>query len=360
MSAGGNHTCALTPAGDAYCWGTNDYGEIGDGVAIEVTTRSDPRRVRPTPVAGGRRFKAITAGNNHTCAITLEGAAYCWGSNVLGQLANGTVTQTCRHFFNGDSACSSTPVPVDSDLAFESIDAGANHTCALTSRGRAYCWGVNSVGQLGDGTTVGRTIPTAVAGGLSFQALSGGFLRYTCGLTVSGAIYCWGTGLAAGPQAAQASTVPVPVMAGMTFVAFSARSNHTCALGAGGDLSCWGSNQSGQLGDRSFVDRAAAVAVAGDRTFARVSTGPQRSCAITPSGQAYCWGSAFQGVLGTDAPTQPCVGGFESCLTEPAPVTGGLVFVAITLGDDHSCGLAANGAAYCWGENAYAQLGIDR
>ena len=145
------HTCGITTAGAAYCWGSNYHGEIGDG------TRTD--RWNPTTVFGELTFKSITALGIHTCGLTTAGAAVCWGENAYGELGDGTAA-TARL----------TPTVVSGGLTFQAITAGAGSTCGVTVAQSAFCWGVNSYGQLGDGSKSNRTVPTAVSGGLTFKS----------------------------------------------------------------------------------------------------------------------------------------------------------------------------------------------
>jgi alpha-tubulin suppressor-like RCC1 family protein len=172
------HTCGLTSSGDAYCWGDNERGQLGNG-EVDLT----PHPV-PVPVSGQLTFTALTAGlGRHTCGLTGPGAAYCWGENAFGALGDGS---TNDH---------SVPVPVSGGLAFARLIAGGfiGHTCGLTGSGTAYCWGENERGQVGDGTTTDRLGPSAVASGLSFSTLDAGF-RHTCGRATTGTVYCWGSG----------------------------------------------------------------------------------------------------------------------------------------------------------------------
>jgi len=146
-------SCGLSTSGAAYCWGKNDKGQLGDG----TTTR----RLVPTPVAGGLRFKSLAVGTGHACAVAMSGAAYCWGSSPNGA------------FGDGSTGTRLTPMISAPGLTFESIVAGGDYTCALTTVGAAYCWGVGALGQLGDGAVEMRTTPVAVEGGLAFRALAG-------------------------------------------------------------------------------------------------------------------------------------------------------------------------------------------
>jgi alpha-tubulin suppressor-like RCC1 family protein len=184
ISIGQFHTCGLTSRGVAYCWGYNEYGQLGDG------TTSNSGVNGPQPVIGGLKFKSISSGGFHTCGLTSRGVAYCWGLNRngglvdgTGQLGDGTTTDSG---VNG-------PQPVIGGLTFSNLVAGDYHTCGLTARGVAYCWGFNESGELGDGTTTDSGVngPQPVIGGLKFKSISSG-LAHTCGLTVRRTAYCWG------------------------------------------------------------------------------------------------------------------------------------------------------------------------
>ena len=247
------------------------------------------------PAVGGFEASAISAGDEHTCALAPAGQAYCWGRNNNGQLGNGTTT-------TGQEV----PTAVAGGLTFASISAGAQHTCALTAAGQAYCWGSNSTGQLGDGTTTVRLVPTAVVGGLTFASISVGFF-HTCGITPAGQAYCWGSNgnfnfnqLAGqlGDGTRSRRLVPTAVAGGLTFTSISAGAYHTCALTTTGQAYCWGTNETGPLGDGTTTVRLVPTAVAGGLTFASISAGTQHTCGITLATQAYCWGSYLYGRLG--------------------------------------------------------------
>ena len=189
LSAGGWHTCGLTPTGHAYCWGYNNWGQLGDGSSVN--------RDMPVAVAGGVRFVSISAGVTHTCGVTPTGDAYCWGDNYYGQL--------------GDGSSSSTNIPAAvSGGPFASLSAGEFHTCGLSPGGVAYCWGGNWEGALGDGSGSGRNTPVAVAGGLAFSELTLG-RAHTCGLTTVRVAYCWGWNLVGQLGDGSATDRPVPV-----------------------------------------------------------------------------------------------------------------------------------------------------
>jgi alpha-tubulin suppressor-like RCC1 family protein len=176
MTAAWEHTCGLTSAGAAWCWGSNWEGELGDNTTTE----------RHTPVAvqqGGVTFTSIAAGSYHTCGLTGAGAAWCWGYNASGRLGDNSTSD--RH----------TPVAVQQGgVTFTSITAGRHGSCGLTSAGAAWCWGDNAYGQLGDNTTTDRHTPVAVGGGLSWSTItSSPSSDITCAVKLSTQlIYCWG------------------------------------------------------------------------------------------------------------------------------------------------------------------------
>jgi len=335
---GGAQTCGVTPAGAAYCWGDNYYGQLGIGSV-------DLGHPMPTAVAGGLKFRSLVAGGYHTCGVTISGAAYCWGSNYWGALGDGTLTDRAA------------PVAVAGGLTFRSLTVGGGQTCGVTTSGAAYCWGENDWGEGGDGSGAAyHTTPVAVAGGLSFRSVTAGS-NYTCGLTTVGVAYCWGmnTDGRLGDGSADSTTwtmpTPRPVVGGLTFDSLDAGSVHNCGVTSSGAAYCWGADGAGALGDSAMnTFRTAPVAVRGGLTFASVTAGSGHTCGVTTSGAAYCWGSDGSGELGDGLPK-------EIIALTPVAVVGGLTFASVTAGDIHTCGVTTGGAAYCWGDDGYGELG---
>ncbi len=335
VDAGGAHSCGVTTAGEGFCWGLNSSGELGVGSLLVFD------RASPAPVAGGLSFTMIGVGPVHTCGVTTSGAAYCWGAGSSGQLGDGSV-----------EASQATPVLVAGGLRFAMISGGYAHTCGVTTDGTAYCWGDNTSGQLGDGTTEGRrTTPVPVAGGLRFTMITTGD-SHTCGATSLGVAYCWGSNSRGqlGDGSVIGRPVPAPVASAVGFVTVSAGSAHTCGVATDGTAYCWGDNTNGQLGNGTTTPGAVAVPlpVEGELTFTTINGGSRHTCGVTRSGLAYCWGSNAFGQLGD---------GTGAMRTGPAPVAGGLSFTTVSAAYLHTCGWASGAAAYCWGRNASGELG---
>ncbi len=403
VAVGGVHSCGLDARGTAYCWGGNLDGELGTGPGA--------LHGAPTPVAGGLVFRSLSAGTTHTCGLAADGAAWCWGKNTRGQLGDGTSTSR------------PTPVRVAGELRFRSVSAGFAHTCAVAVDGAGYCWGANDEGQLGDSSLVSRPTPTLVSGCRSWLSLSAG-ANLSCGVTTEGTAYCWGwdlfgqLGSGRNPDEEVAKmTSPIPVVGGHVFravsaggvqtcgvtpggdvlcwgvrvpspvpvlggpyLAVSSGTTHVCAVAATGRAYCWGSNDFGQLGDSSTTERRTPVAVArglvvgtpqaqlvaarADSTraaaapsppggagsplrLASIGAGVGYTCGLATDGAAYCWGAGSSGQLGSQV--------WRSAA--PVRVAGGLMFAAISVGWGHACGLTAAGAAWCWGHNDVGQLG---
>ena len=173
VAAGYNHTCGATISGEAYCWGVNQYGQLGDSMAHGGT-------LIPSLVAGKHQFRQVDAGAEFSCGVTTSFKAFCWGNGRHGQVGDG---KPYLRFW---------PKPVAGGLSLERVTTGSGHACAETTNNRVYCWGSNAYGQLGDGTITQRMTPVAVAGGLFFSQASAG-ATHTCAKTDSGAGYCWGS-----------------------------------------------------------------------------------------------------------------------------------------------------------------------
>jgi alpha-tubulin suppressor-like RCC1 family protein len=332
LFAGIAHSCALNATGEAYCWGQNDVGQLGDG------TTGD--RDVPTRVAGSLRFKALTVGNHFACGLTNSGALFCWGQN-LGQFGDGTT-----------DIFSATPVPGAVGLRLAVVTAGGMHACGLTPDGVAYCWGSGRYGQLGNGSVASLTTPAAVASGEAFRAIEAG-AEHTCGITVAGQTRCWGYNHAGsvGDGSFVDRPLPVPVLDQRAFVTVRARGHHSCGVTDSGETYCWGYNRQDlrQLGVGSDTSTPVPLPILVRAPVADISPAMDfHGCAVVRSGGAFCWGSNVHGALGN---------GSTANALEPVAVAGGLDFRSISTGQFHTCGLTATDDAHCWGANARGQVG---
>src|SRR3990167_799174 len=305
ISGGAWHTCGLKTDKTAYCWGSNGFGQLGDNSIIDKLT---PVQVLGVGGAGNlANVSQITSGGNHTCAITANGSAYCWGYNGFGQLGdNSTINRYTPVQVKGVGGAG--------NLANVSqITSGGNHTCAITANGSAYCWGYNGFGQLGDNSTINRYTPVQVkgvggAGNLANVSQITTGINHTCAVKTDGLAYCWGfNGFG---QLGDNSTVdkltPVQVLnlVGISRIINVAGISYSCAITTSGSAYCWGSNAAGQLGDNSIIDKLTPVQVLGVggvgnlANVSQISGGAFHTCAIITSGLAYCWGGNGNGQLG--------------------------------------------------------------
>jgi Fibronectin type III domain/Regulator of chromosome condensation (RCC1) repeat/Putative Ig domain len=306
IAAGGYQSCSIE-SGKAYCWGDNGFGELGDG---STAGSSVPVAVDTSGVLAGKTLTQIAAGGGFTCALDTAGAAYCWGLNNWGNLGDGSTTS------------SGVPVAVDTGgvlagKTLTQIAVGGEHACALDSSGAAYCWGLNSSGELGAGSTADSSVPEAVdAGG---------------------------------------------VLAGKTLTQITAGDESTCAVDTEGVAYCWGLNNYGQLGDGSGavfstvpVEVDAGGALAG-RTL--ITAGESDACALDTAGAAYCWGGNAYGELGDGSTVAASI----PVPVDASGVLAGKTLTQITAGGaaDHTCSVDAAGAAYCWGDDDGGDLGDD-
>ena len=232
--AGREHACALDGSGAAYCWGSNRNGQVGDSARV----RRGSFHARPVPVSGGYRYQdLIMVGGDMSCGLTRSGQVYCWGRVDL---------------IDWNARPTSTPVLVSGDMVFESLAGDGDHVCAL-SNGKAYCWGENRSGQLGDGSRSRRSEPTAVQTDSLFIDLASG-TDFNCGLTAAGQGWCWGAnhagplGTGEGSFANQGWPTPQQVFGELRFRELVAGSQHVCGLATDATLYCWGDNNAGQLG----------------------------------------------------------------------------------------------------------------
>jgi alpha-tubulin suppressor-like RCC1 family protein len=305
------HVCGITTDGVAFCWGV-DKTQLGRELSDpEICVGAhgvvgQPCSREPVPVERPGGLVTVASGDFHSCGVDPEGAVWCWGSHSNGQLGSGDVTPCGTFTF----PCSFAPLRVVADRRFRTVAAGSVHSCALSEDGEAWCWGNNDDRQLGHEAAAGHHVPYPAAGGLRFIQVVAG-RRHSCGLTPDGAIYCWGdnSGGQLGAGSSATTTQAVRVHSGTRFAMVSAGWWHTCALSTDGSAFCWGSNAFGQLGaslgqPETCAGAAACstrpVRVAGGRRFTAIGAGGAHSCGLVAGGAAWCWGDNSLGQLGDD------------------------------------------------------------
>ena len=353
--AGTHHTCARDRAGGVLCWGNNVYGQLGDGVDLDLSMQ--PNLAVPTQVVGlDEGIVAIAAGASHTCALTDSGEILCWGDDSRHQL--GFDPDTCLAFspYNLPSG-SSLPVQVSSlTEKATALATGAYHTCALTTAGEVMCWGYNAAGQLGDGATESHWEPVRVVDLEDTVIDIAAGVEHTCALTELHTVLCWGSNAAGqlGTDGSGFSSTPV-VISGLSddVAAIAAGGEHTCALTETGEVLCWGYGGYGQLGNAAYFDSDGQPSPLPVTDLPDVATviaaGLNHTCAIVGAGDVYCWGFSGFGQLGT--------GTREYLTVTPEKVVDFSNALDIGTGGYHSCGIDDSGAVACWGFNRDGQIG---
>ena len=337
VSVGQSHSCAITTSAEAYCWGSNQYDQLGLGESM-----SDSSEVEvPTLVSGGHSWESISSGDQHTCGVTSAGDAYCWGNAGYSRMGDGTSGSTRP-----------TPSLVIGGHSWASMSGGRRHTCGITRYTEAGCWGDNYYRQLGDSTRSTRSSPRLVSDGHSWASISAGY-DHSCGVTTSSQAYCWGNGQASklGYGDNESRIAPTLVRNGLVWQSISTGRYHTCGIVANNDAYCWGYNGNGRLGDGTYNSTVAeprAKVVDIMDGWASISAAYSHTCAVTVIGEGYCWGSGGSGRLGN---------GTSGTRRRPTLINGLHEWEVISSRWYHNCGVTTDGAIYCWGSGGSGQLG---
>jgi alpha-tubulin suppressor-like RCC1 family protein len=283
----------------------------------------------------------VAAGGSHTCALRRSGAVVCWGANEEGQLGDGTTIGRSR--------------PVRTRNITDAIDvaAGESHTCAVRASGAVACWGDNSIRQLGHDLGDESPLPSPVPGVRDAVQITAAVV-HTCALLFNGKAMCWGSGESGqlGDGTVDRRSLPPSLVQWpqTQILQISAGSTHTCAINRQGVAACWGRNEQGQLGDGMIAPQRPIPAVLrGLSQPIQIAAGAIHSCAVRVKGDVMCWGDNAQGALGN-----PSAGSISS---KPVPVPGLSDVVQVEVGWKHSCARLSGGEVLCWGDNHVGQLG---
>jgi alpha-tubulin suppressor-like RCC1 family protein len=359
VSAGYNFACAVQGDGSVQCWGSGTNGQLGNGASSDSLV--------PVTVSGLVDAVAVSAGGSqsigtsHVCALKADGTVWCWGYGGNGNLGNG---------FAGSSnvpvqvmiSISPTVIPLTNATA---VTSGGGHSCALIADGTIRCWGRNSDGQLGDGTSTQKNVATLVSGGITtFASLDAG-AYHTCATLADGTARCWGQNtfgqLGNGNNTGQLAPVTVSLTGADRAKSIDVGDYHSCALIFNGTVRCWGANTTGQLGNATTTNSNVPVAVqAGGgvnlSTVSSIAAGGANvggaiqgtSCAVLANGSMKCWGYNGFGELGNGNTTNQLIAG---------SVSGVATAVRAAVGADFTCGLSANGTIACAGDGGNGRLG---
>ena len=329
VSAGDSHTCALSEDGVAWCWGSNSRGQLG------VDQR---HRIEARPVAANlaARYRSISAGRQHTCAIDLEGNGWCWGANESGQLGDGTWQDR------------DAPQRVMLPRRLSSISAGGAHSCATAANGTVLCWGSNQHGQSGVSGGSAIRVPVLVVGAPIASMVSAGG-SHSCAVGTAG-LFCWGANdrVQLGSATRDDSPLPVRLSAPSLVIQVAAGAAHACALDTDRNLVCWGDNRAAQLGGGIGVEAigTGVLVPLPHLFFEAVAAGGNQSCTAVRT-EVWCWGEMIDPDLGPVATIPHIVAG----------VTGPIS--SMSVGARHAC-VISEGTFRCWGEGTSGQLGQGR
>ena len=338
VSSGAYHSCAILDDGSVSCWGRNDNGQLGDG------TRDSSLEPQKVSMPMGRNTIEISAGSYHTCALLDDGSIRCWGSNVFGQLGDGTTIER------------TTPITVNlgSGVSAIGVSSGESHTCAVLSDNRVKCWGLNANGQIGDGTTTDRHIPaySSLGGTGALRVSAGSF--HTCAITLDRNVMCWGENwngqLGDSSNVDRNTPVEVSIPSNSSAISIDSGAFHSCLGMNDGSMFCWGYNAHGQLGNGGTSDSNSPLpsALSPDLLLMEVEVGLFHSCGLFDSGEVACWGDNSYGQLGD---------GTQTAHSTPEVIILSTNATSISVGHRHTCMILDDASLKCWGANEFGQVG---
>lgn len=348
LAVGYAHTCFLSASGVVRCWGSVEASGGGIGTLEPAPDGLGTPGLVSLPADP---VEVIAAGAFHTCAVTRAGSIWCWGGGRFGQLGDGA----------GQSHMAPVMVQAPPGVRFTAVSLESTATCALDESGSVWCWGGESPNLLSEGSRAVRPLPAPIAAAVPFVAIASGN-AHTCALTEDGRAWCWGENyfgqLGTGTKRDSESPVAVVMPPGVTFSALAAGRDHTCALATDGQAWCWGSHEAltAQVpDDYAPFDSSrtpTAVPMPSGTTFTEISAGEVHTCALATDGRAWCWGANWVSQLGDGTHVNRSV----PTLVSMPP---GTVFASVIAGADHTCAIDVVGGVWCWGSNDFGELGTE-
>ena len=381
IETGYDSTCGIKSDDTLWCWGRNNSGQVGDNTTTQ--------RLIPTAVAGGGTWKDVSVESFHVCGIKSDDSLWCWGSNSSGatgqntaagntlspaqingggswkKIVSGYVTSCgiksddslwCwgSRAYGGTGQNNATgndlvPVPISGGGTWKHINMSVNpgghqSSCGIKTDDSLWCWGSNSFGQLGDGTSTQRLVPTAVSGGGTWKYVHTGY-THTCGIKSDDTLWCWGRGH---DGSTTNILIPTAFAEGGTWKHVTGGFNYTCGIQTSNALRCLGNNGSGQLGDDVLPSLTIPREISGGGLWKRVITANLYTCAIKTDETLWCWGANGSSKLGDGTTTERWV---------PTAVSGGGTWKDVDGGKEHTCGIQTGGSLWCWGYNNSGQIG---
>ena len=339
VSAGGtvdydlSHTCAILSDESMWCWGANNFGQLGDPA---LSTDSSSPTLLPNKVIGDHQWDTFDTGEGHTCAVDTDGALWCWGANTYGQLGNNT----------SDYNPSPTPTQVGTDTTWVGVTSLSAHTCGIKANGTVWCWGYGD-SRLGLGPVGDQLVPVQVGTDTDWAVLDAGY-AHTCATKTGGTLWCWG------------HMQPSDWSNAMEYPTQIGTSNSSGWVGAGGynvctitttaahTLSCAGENSDGNNGDGSTNYLNDLTAVSGGGEWISAGLGHQHTCGVQADNTLWCWGQNDDGQLGT---------GDNNVSLVPHAAGTDHQWAAVDSGPYHSCAITTGRDLYCWGYGADGQVG---
>ncbi len=332
IATGEAHACLRTTAGEVWCWGANELGQLGDGTK---TNRPSAKKVEGLP-----SIVRVATGTHHTCALAVDESLWCWGGNTQGESGIGTM--------GPDPVFTPTKLKMPGVIG---VSAGGYHTCAYDVQGTVYCWGRNIFGECGAQGMANVVSPKKVPGLDTVSSVALGW-EHTCSIMTDRTVQCWGRNQDGqiGNATSGSNEIDPAVAVGVTDArALFGGDDHTCAILGNGSMQCWGDNENGELGAGSAFINNKAVPVIGMSGAYQGGAGREHTCVATAKGDAFCWGSNIEFEVG--------IGPSSVIAKIPVHVLDLVDARWIAAGEAFSCAAHKKQGAQCWGKNDRGQLG---